>query len=331
MFLSLQPVTVSFASQSRSRVSPFLAEFLSDLVESHSPHRVMTAQSNTESNWSAERGAQLLLPSHARKPTTCSVFEDCVIILNSYLFLPTHQHCILIMLHACLQSIFTRASSQACLDDETGRAMRIARAPTKLQTERFGTSISVLPAPRTVRPRAADSNDSGSVWQVVFRQVEPIDPARGPFLPVCEDLSQQASSPRPARDAAVGILPQGLGLWPPGMRRLPRPWEPGSGEICGDPGPLRRSGVRRERTVSSTPVASRPKRAGRALWKRLAEPRQPVARAARVYEQRSPTKEAPGHPPRREQEQDQSDQRRVLHKIFVEPESDLTHFFLSVA
>lgn len=177
--------------------------------------------------------------------------------------------------------------------------MRIARAPTKLQTERFGTSISVLPTPRTVRPRAADSNDSGSVWQVVFRQVEPIDPAR-PFLPVCEDLSQQASSPRRhTQDAAVGILPQGLGLWPPGMRRLPRPWEPGSGEICGDPGPLRRSGVRRER------------RAGRALWKRLAEPRQPVARAARVYEQRSPTKEARGCPPRRKQEQDQSDQRRV--------------------
>eukprot|EP00435_Cladocopium_sp_Y103_P037161 s1940_g9.t2 len=278
MFLSLQPVTVSFASQSRSRVSPFLAEFLSDLVESHSPHRVMTAQSNTESNWSAERGAQLLLPSHARKPTTLA---DAVSVI-------VELHC-----------------------HTSSRAMRIARAPTKLQTERFGTSISVLPAPRTVRPRAADSNDSGSVWQVVFRQVEPIDPARGPFLPVCEDLSQQASSPRPARDAAVGILPQGLGLWPPGMRRLPRPWEPGSGEICGDPGPLRRSGVRRERTVSSTPVASRPKRAGRALWKRLAEPRQPVARAARVYEQRSPTKEAPGHPPRREQEQDQSDQRRV--------------------
>ncbi|CAL1139837.1 unnamed protein product [Cladocopium goreaui] len=84
--------------------------------------------------------------------------------------------------------------------------MRIARAPTKLQTERFGTSISVLPTPRTVRPRAADSNDSGSVWQVVFRQVEPIDPAR-PFLPVCEDLSQQASSPRRhTQDAAVHAL-----------------------------------------------------------------------------------------------------------------------------
>eukprot|EP00913_Durusdinium_trenchii_P035701 g33406.t1 len=71
--------------------------------------------------------------------------------------------------------------------------MRIARAPNNFQTERFGSTIAILPAPRTHRPRVADPNESGSIWQVVFRQVEPIDNSqRGPWLPICEDPSQQA-------------------------------------------------------------------------------------------------------------------------------------------
>eukprot|EP00439_Symbiodinium_sp_Y106_P057275 s614_g8.t1 len=56
--------------------------------------------------------------------------------------------------------------------------MRIARPPPQLTEERF-TAVSILSKPKPLKPRKLDSNDSGSVWQVVFRQLDPIDPQRG--------------------------------------------------------------------------------------------------------------------------------------------------------
>ncbi|CAJ1326934.1 unnamed protein product [Effrenium voratum] len=140
--------------------------------------------------------------------------------------------------------------------------MRIARPPDKAQ-ERFG-AVAVLPKAKVpLRPRVVDSNDSGTIWQVVFRQVDPIDPQRGPWLPVCEEIVRKEAGEGQLTRAAGAAVPQGL-------RRLPLPWEPM--EFDEIEAPRMPSGVRRTRTVSSTPPAFRPKK-GHGLWKRLAEPR----------------------------------------------------------
>ncbi|CAE7567824.1 unnamed protein product [Symbiodinium natans] len=169
--------------------------------------------------------------------------------------------------------------------------MRIARAAPQLTEERF-TAVSILAKPRPLKPRKQDSNDSGSVWQVVFRQMDPIDPQRGPFAPIWEvPLPRAKEEVADADRSEAGILPRGdlsLGLWrpPEGVRRLPCPWEKASLNASCGMAPPRGNGVRRDRKVSTTPPACRPKMGGHARWKRLAEPRHPGV-SAEASESRS--------------------------------------------
>eukprot|EP00439_Symbiodinium_sp_Y106_P065801 s614_g10.t1 len=109
-----------------------------------------------------------------------------------------------------------------------------------------------------------------------------------PFVPIWEVPLPRCNEEAASADRLeAGILPRGeinLGLWrpPEGIKRLPRPWEKASHDANHGVAPAYGSGVRRDRKVSTTPPACRPKMGGRAMWRRLAEPRRPWAPAKAI-------------------------------------------------
>jgi len=146
--------------------------------------------------------------------------------------------------------------------------MRLARSSIRRDEPPRFVNLSFLP-PRVPeqKPRNQDPNDSGGIWQVVYRQNEPADSATaGPWLPVGENLPytipRQAQKKAAEDDSlAAGILPVGqFGEFrrPEGVRKCPLPWAGAWEETC------EHSGVRRRgATRSSTTTAHGRLRGGR--------------------------------------------------------------------
>eukprot|EP00927_Polykrikos_kofoidii_P020781 TRINITY_DN19904_c0_g1_i2.p1 TRINITY_DN19904_c0_g1~~TRINITY_DN19904_c0_g1_i2.p1 ORF type:complete len:130 (-),score=13.29 TRINITY_DN19904_c0_g1_i2:288-650(-) len=64
------------------------------------------------------------------------------------------------------------------------------RDPSQFNRDRFVEPVCRLresaPQPRT---RERDPNDSGGIWQAVYRQLDPPDPQNGPWAPFGEEQS----------------------------------------------------------------------------------------------------------------------------------------------
>eukprot|EP00933_Yihiella_yeosuensis_P040581 TRINITY_DN3489_c3_g1_i1.p1 TRINITY_DN3489_c3_g1~~TRINITY_DN3489_c3_g1_i1.p1 ORF type:complete len:263 (+),score=43.71 TRINITY_DN3489_c3_g1_i1:105-791(+) len=93
--------------------------------------------------------------------------------------------------------------------------------------------VPELAEPEKPKARHQTANDSGSVWQVVFRKDEPIDLQRtGPWLPVPEEVPRAgrvgARNDAHAHKALAkqDILPHSS-CWtePSGLRQIALPWE----------------------------------------------------------------------------------------------------------
>eukprot|EP00930_Biecheleria_cincta_P056613 TRINITY_DN42692_c0_g1_i1.p1 TRINITY_DN42692_c0_g1~~TRINITY_DN42692_c0_g1_i1.p1 ORF type:complete len:227 (+),score=18.67 TRINITY_DN42692_c0_g1_i1:76-756(+) len=135
--------------------------------------------------------------------------------------------------------------------------MRLARSNVRPHEAPRFSKCSFLPprAPDAQRPRQKDPNDSGGIWQVVFRQNEPVDSAAaGPWLPVAEtqpDRIPRQSQKKATEDACLvaSILPMGdFGEYrrPEGVRKCQLPWDGIWEETC------ERSGVRRHGRARSS-------------------------------------------------------------------------------
>lgn len=157
--------------------------------------------------------------------------------------------------------------------------MRLARSARRDEPPRF-TSVSFFP-PRAPdapgRLRKQDHNDSGGIWQVVFRQNEPVDMATaGPFLPVSENVPNIKAPKKVAEEyrPAASILPSGqYGEYarPEGVRRcqLPR-WD----GILEEP-TCKKSGVRQRGAIRSSTASAHGRylRGGASFWRRISTPK----------------------------------------------------------
>jgi len=168
----------------------------------------------------------------------------------------------------------------------SARAMKAARKINHEPPCRFSDLASpVLKGTPRLRERCMDGNDSGAVWQIVFRQADPVDLERaGPWLPMGDTGGQ------PPRRGRTTDVQMGKPLPPvPGSEDVRDPVNilPGGAE-----GVIRPGGVRRIGPLEQAPGDPDGSRSRALMRQALAAARNPRRQGCRATPSSTPRSSA---------------------------------------